>query len=160
MFIALKLLTLIIVANGAPIIAADLLRARWSAPLDRGLHLPDGQALFGSAKTWRGLISALVFTVGCAVLLGLPAVLGALIAAGAMLGDLTSSFIKRRLHVASSGRALGLDQIPESLLPLLAVQSYVPLSAARISVLVLLFVALELLLSRVLFKLHLRNRPY
>jgi len=160
MLIELKLLALIIVANGAPIIVADVLRAHWAAPVDGGLRLANGQTLFGAAKTWRGLASAFVFTIPCALLLDLPALVGVLMAGGAMLGDLTSSFIKRRLRVASSGRALGLDQIPESLLPLLAAQSFVELSATQIIVLVLAFVLIELLLSRVLFKLRLRNRPY
>lgn len=77
-----------------------------------------------------------------------------------MLGDLVSSFIKRRLRVAPSNQTLGLDQIPESLLPLLAVQAYADLSATRIVALVLSFIVIELLLSRLLFKLHLRDRPY
>ena len=160
MLIELKLLALIVVANGAPIIAADVLRARWASPLDGGLRLRDGQALFGAAKTWRGLVSAFVFTVPCAVLLGLPALAGVLMATAAMLGDLLSSFIKRRLRIASSGRALGLDQFPESLLPLLAVQPLIELSVWSISGLALAFAVIELLLSRILFKLHLRNRPY
>jgi len=160
MLIQLELLALIIIANGAPIIVADVLRTRWARPVDGGLHLPGGRALFGPAKTWRGLVSALVFTTLGALLLGLPARVGVLIAASAMLGDLASSFIKRRLSIAPSNQALGLDQIPESLLPLLAVQSFIALSAVQIVVLVLSFVVLELLVSRVLFKLHLRNRPY
>jgi hypothetical protein len=160
MLIELKLLALLIVANGAPIIVADVLRAHWATPVDCGLRLADGQALFGSAKTWRGLAGAFVFTVPCALLLGLPANIGVLMAAGAMLGDLISSFVKRRLRFESSNQALVLDQIPESLLPLLAVQAFIALSLAQIVVLVLAFMVLELLLSRVLFKLHLRNRPF
>ena len=35
-------------------------------------------------------------------------------------GDLFSSFVKRRLDLASSSMAIGLDHIPESFFPLLA----------------------------------------
>jgi hypothetical protein len=38
----------------------------------------------------------------------------------AMLGDLFSGFVKRRLGMGPSDKALGLDYVPESLLPLLA----------------------------------------
>jgi CDP-2,3-bis-(O-geranylgeranyl)-sn-glycerol synthase len=160
MLIELKLLALIIIANGAPIIVGDVLGMRWNGPVDGGLRLRDGRALFGPAKTWRGLVSAFLFTVPCTLVFGLPVWAGVLISAGAMLGDLLSSFIKRRLAVAPSNQALGLDQVPESLLPLLALQSSFELSVLQIATLVLAFVVIELLLSRVLFKLHLRNRPY
>jgi len=38
---------------------------------------------------------------------------GTLVATFAMAGDLFSSFVKRRLHLASSRMAIGLDHIPE-----------------------------------------------
>jgi CDP-2,3-bis-(O-geranylgeranyl)-sn-glycerol synthase len=160
MLIQLKLLALLLIANGAPIVVGDVLHRRWVYPVDGGLRLPDGQALFGPAKTWRGLLSVLVFTVPCGMLLGFTESIGVLLAGGVILGDLTSSFIKRRLRIAPSNQALGLDQIPEALFPLLAVQGYVALNAGQIMMLVLAFIVIELLLSRLLFKLHLRDRPY
>jgi hypothetical protein len=77
-----------------------------------------------------------------------------------MAGDLLSSFCKRRLGRAPSSRATGLDQIPESLLPLLACPQALALTVADILVGCGLFFAGELLLSRLLFKLRLRERPY
>jgi len=78
----------------------------------------------------------------------------------AMSGDLFSSFVKRRLGRPPSSRAIGLDQVPESLLPLLACTFFLPLSFLDVIVTLLLFFVGELALSRVLFKLHIRNRPY
>lgn len=92
--------------------------------------------------------------------MGLPAELGALAAAAAMSGDLLSSFIKRRLNIAASGQALGLDQIPESLLPLLLLRDELNLADRDIFIIVVDFLVLELLLSRLLFWLHIRERPY
>lgn len=155
-----KILFLIVVANGAPIAASDLMRVRFNATLDGGARFFDGQPIFGGSKTWRGLISAFLLTVLGALILGLPWQAGVLIATGAMVGDLLSSFIKRRLSIPPSGMVLGLDQIPESLLPLLAVRHYVEFGVWQIAALVAAFIAIDLLLSRVLFKLHLRNRPY
>ena len=77
-----------------------------------------------------------------------------------MAGDLFSSFCKRRLGLPPSSRASGLDQIPESLLPLLACRDLLGLAAADIAACVVLFVVGEVVLSRVLFALRLRDRPY
>jgi CDP-2,3-bis-(O-geranylgeranyl)-sn-glycerol synthase len=56
--------------------------------------------------------------------------------------------------------ALGLDQIPESLLPALALKTRLGLTAWDIAGVVFAFILLELLLSRLLFGLRLRDRPY
>ena len=77
-----------------------------------------------------------------------------------MVGDCLSSFIKRRLHLPSSARALGLDQIPESLLPLLGVWHQFSLTLEGIALTVAGFFILELGLSRILYKLHIRKHPY
>jgi CDP-2,3-bis-(O-geranylgeranyl)-sn-glycerol synthase len=82
------------------------------------------------------------------------------VGAFAMLGDLVSSFAKRRLGRATSSQALGLDQIPESLFPLLAVHQRLGLQAWDIALLVGAFLVLELWLSRLLFRLGLREQPY
>ncbi len=78
----------------------------------------------------------------------------------AVVGDLLSSFVKRRMGLPSSSMALGLDQIPESLLPLLGAWLFVPLSLLDVLVGVAAFFAGELILSRILFHLNLRERPY
>jgi CDP-2,3-bis-(O-geranylgeranyl)-sn-glycerol synthase len=77
-----------------------------------------------------------------------------------MVGDLLSSFLKRRLHLASSSKATGLDQIPESLFPLLACRSALSLTTLDIAVGCAIFFAGEILLSRLFFWLRLRDRPY
>jgi CDP-2,3-bis-(O-geranylgeranyl)-sn-glycerol synthase len=77
-----------------------------------------------------------------------------------MAGDLLSSFIKRRLGLAPSSQAIGLDQIPESLIPLLACRQAVGLSFTDIIMGAAIFLVTELTLSRVLFRFHFRERPY
>lgn len=156
----LKLLALLAVANGAPLLGRLLLRDRLAWPLDAGARFLDGRPLFGSSKTVRGMVLALALTPLAAWLLGLGGTAGALIAAWAMLGDLVSSFIKRRLGRPPSSQALGLDQIPESLLPLLAVRRQYALTAIEVAGLVAAFLVLELLLSQILYRLRLREQPY
>ena len=71
-----------------------------------------------------------------------------------------SSFAKRRLNVPASGRALGIDQIPEALFPLLACRSMLGLDGWSIVVLVVLFGLSGILISPVMFRLGLRETPY
>ncbi|MBK8899238.1 MAG: CDP-archaeol synthase [Candidatus Competibacteraceae bacterium] len=158
--IELKLLLLILIANGTPIMAASICGAWGARPLDGGRVLADGYRWLGDSKTWRGVLLAPLATGVAALFLLLPADIGIAVGAGAMLGDLLSSFIKRRLGLESSSMALGLDQIPEVLLPLLMVAGGLELSWSAIAWTVAGFVALELALSPVFFRLGIRNRPY
>lgn len=154
------LLLLIVAANGAPVVATRLLGERGAHPLDGGRVLADGHRLFGHSKTWRGVLAATLTTSIGATLLDWPWLLGVTVSLAAMLGDLLSSFIKRRLGMASSSMAPGLDQIPESLLPSLAVAGSLGLSGWAIFWIVLGFVVLEVTLSPVFYWLGVRNRPY
>lgn len=154
------LLLLLIAANGAPILVAWLLRRRWSWPLDAGLVLGDGRPLLGSHITWRGVVAAVLATSLLAWLLGLGAGLGALIGLMAMAGDALSSFIKRRLGLKPGDKATGLDQIPESLLPLLAVADPCGLPWPDIALLVVSFTLFDMAISGPLYRLHLRRRPH
>ena len=159
-FLILQLLILLAVANGTPVLAKTILGDRLARPLDGGTVFVDGRPLFGPAKTIRGIVLALLATPLAAALMGLPWRLGALVAALAIAGDLFSSFVKRRLGLPSSSMAIGLDQIPESLFPLLAARLLVPVSFLDVIVGVAIFFAGELVLSRILFHLNLRDRPY
>jgi hypothetical protein len=156
----LKLFILLVVANGAPIVARKLLGNIYGCPLDGGWRLPDGQSLFGDSKTGRGIVAALFACVAVALMLGLTAHIGLTIAAFAMLGDLLSSFIKRRLRKPPGTRFIGLDQVPESLLPLLMLQSQLNLNVLTISILVVAFVVFDLALSRILYYMHIRKNPH
>lgn len=158
--IELELLLLILIANGVPVVAAAVC-GNWGArPLDGGRLLADGRRVLGDSKTWRGVLLAPLATGASAALVGLPAGVGVVVGGAAMLGDLLSSFVKRRLGVPSSGMMVGVDQIPEALLPLLAVAGEYALTWPAISWIVAGFVVLELALSPIFFRLGIRNRPY
>jgi CDP-archaeol synthase len=79
---------------------------------------------------------------------------------GRMAGDLFSSFLKRRMKLPPSSRAIGLDQVPESLFPLLACRRPFSLTAFDTVVTVMAFFIGEILISRILYKFRLRDRPY
>jgi CDP-2,3-bis-(O-geranylgeranyl)-sn-glycerol synthase len=64
------------------------------------------------------------------------------------------------MGLAPSSRATGLDQIPESLLPLVASRLVVAVTLADIVAGAIIFLGGSMILSRVLFALRLRDRPY
>ena len=156
----LKFVLLLAIANGTPVLAEKLLGRFLSYPLDAGKTFIDGRPLFGSSKTIRGIVVAVLATSACAPVLGVAWTIGFLVGLAAMAGDLLSSFIKRRIGRPPSSRALGLDQIPESLLPALACKSLLALTVADVVLVVALFSIGELILSRLLFKMHIRKEPY
>ena len=156
----LQLMVLLTLANGAPVVAKKIFGNRFAAPLDFGATFFDGRPLFGQSKTFRGIVVAVLATTAGASLIGLDPIIGLTVAGAAMAGDLFSSFVKRRLNRPPSSQALGLDQIPESLLPMLACRDALSLTAIDIALGIAVFFAGELVLSRLLFYAHLRDEPY
>jgi CDP-2,3-bis-(O-geranylgeranyl)-sn-glycerol synthase len=158
--LTIKVLFLLLLANGTPVIVKKLLGSRLAFPLDSGKKFVDGKALFGHSKTVRGIISSVLVTSVGAVLIGYSTHTGALFATASLSGDLVSSFIKRRLNIPPSSRALGLDQLPESILPLLFCWQALDLDMPTAMTIVLIFFWGELVLSLILFRLNIRDHPY
>lgn len=155
-----KALILLIVANGTPVLAWYLLGRRFDWPVDGGRRAADGRPWLGAAKTFRGILLSVAATAAAAAALDLDWTLGVGFAALAMSGDLLSSFIKRRLGMASSSRAPGLDQIAEAALPLLGYAAALKLQNWDILLLVAAFWLTDALLSRLLYVMRIRKRPY
>lgn len=91
-------------------------------PLDMNLRFLDGKPLLGTGKTFKGTFFG-IFTGGIvATLLGgvFPeavnllsseyAMLGVLLAIGAVIGDAVASFIKRRMNIPRGKEVILLDQ--------------------------------------------------
>ncbi len=156
----LKTFVLLSVANGAPVLAKRLLGAHLAQSIDGGAHCADGRPWLGPSKTFRGVFASIITTTATAPLIGITWQLGLLTAITAMTGDLMASFVKRRLGYLPSERALGLDQVPESLLPAIAIAPFLPLSLYDITAVVFLFSLASPIASRLLFHLGIRDRPY
>lgn len=157
---ALSVLVLLGVANFAPILATRLFGQRWAAPLDGGAVLSDGRPLFGAGKTIRGIVLSILCTAAAAPLLHVGIAVGMFIAAASMAGDLLASFFKRRMGLPAHARAPGLDQVPEALLPLILLASGGCLRWRDAAYIAVAFVVLDVVLSRVLYRLHVRDSPY
>lgn len=155
-----KLLLLIGVANGTPVLVKKVLGSLWSFPLDGCHTFIDQKPVFGPSKTIRGFVFSLAITAACSPVLAVSWHVGLVIAATAMAGDLLSSFIKRRLGRPSSSMALGLDQVPESLFPMVAAHYLLEVSWFSVVVVTVLFFVLELTSSKILYRLKIRNEPY
>lgn len=109
---ALKFIFPAYCANATPVLAGGGTR------MDFGKNFIDGKRVFGNNKTFRGFFFgwSVGFTVG--VIEGLvfgfdnfPLLFSALIPLGALLGDLTGAFIKRRIGIAPGGLLPIVDQV-------------------------------------------------
>jgi len=150
----LQSVSLIVVANGGPVLFERLMGPHFAGPIDAGIILRDGHPLLGPSKTWRGLAAAIFLTALAAVLISLPWRAGGLVAVCAMGGDCLSSFVKRRLGLEARSIAFGLDQVPESLLPALASAAYLPLGPVDVFAIVSVFTIGHWAISRLV-----RERP-
>lgn len=142
---AARALLLLILANSLPWIAGRALGERWTAPLDLGFNLPDGRRVLGSHKTWRGIVVA---GAGCAIaswLFGLRWWTGIAFAVLSLIGDALSSLCKRRLGLVPGSNVLLLDQLPEAVLPLVALRSSLGLDAMAIAAVATVFTLLDVL---------------
>jgi len=97
-------------------------------PIDFGRTLGDRERLFGDGKTWRGLAGGTLSGAFLGLLLTAPFNLfapnstwsfgpvgvafgaSAVLAFGALLGDLAGAFLKRRMHKPRGAKAPVLDQ--------------------------------------------------
>jgi CDP-archaeol synthase len=154
------LVFLVMLANATPLIVQKVLRQRYSQPIDGDCRFIDGRPLLGRAKTLRGVACAIVVTTAVAPVVGLGWKIGLLVGSLAMVGDLFSSFVKRRLGRSSSSPILGIDQIPESLFPLLACIYPLSLTITDVAIGVAIFFVGELVVSRLLYAFDLRDPPY
>jgi CDP-2,3-bis-(O-geranylgeranyl)-sn-glycerol synthase len=109
---ALKFIFPAYCANGTPVLAGGGTR------MDFGKNFIDGKRIFGNNKTFRGFFFG--WGVGFAVGLmegfafgfqNFPVWFSLLIPLGALLGDLTGAFIKRRIGIAPGGLLPIVDQI-------------------------------------------------
>jgi len=106
---ALKFLFPAYCANAAPVLGGG------GQSMDFGRNLFDGKRIFGANKTFKGFFFGLGIGVGVGVveclLFGYPWLFAVLTPLGALLGDLTGAFAKRRLSIAPGGLLPIVDQI-------------------------------------------------
>src|SRR5665647_360581 len=109
---ALKFIFPAYCANGTPVLAGG------GTSMDFGRNFVDGKRIFGNNKTFRGFFFGWGVGFGVGLVEGLvfgfesyPVLFALLIPLGALLGDLTGAFIKRRIGIAPGGLLPIVDQV-------------------------------------------------
>jgi CDP-2,3-bis-(O-geranylgeranyl)-sn-glycerol synthase len=111
-FAALKFIFPAYCANATPVLAGG------GPKMDFGRNFYDGKRIFGNNKTFRGFFFGWAVGIGVGLIEGLvfgfqnyPVLFSVLIPLGALLGDLTGAFIKRRIGIAPGGLLPIVDQV-------------------------------------------------
>lgn len=106
---ALKFIFPAYCANAIPVLTGGGLS------MDFGKTLPDGRPVFGKNKTFRGFLAGLAIgtVAGLAESYAFDYTIpfGFLVSLGALMGDLTGAFVKRRLSIQPGGLLPVVDQI-------------------------------------------------
>jgi CDP-2,3-bis-(O-geranylgeranyl)-sn-glycerol synthase len=148
-------------ANATPVLAGG------GRPMDFGKNLPDGKRVLGKNKTFRGFFFG--WAIGIFVGLVEGAVFGfasysvlfsIITPLGALLGDLTGAFVKRRLNIASGGLLPVVDQVD---FVVGALVFALPLAIVywQLAVAVLIITPpIHLLTNYVAYKLKLKSNPW
>ena len=151
---------MLLIVNGAPILAARSMGSRFARPIDAGRLGSDGRRLLGQAKTWRGVVASLFMAAVIGVMIGWALLVSIGFSISAMIGDCLASWLKRRKGLQPSEQAVGLDHIPEAFFPVLFLLMLGLVSVTALLMIPIVFFLLAISLSRVLYILHLRKRPY
>jgi len=154
------------VANAAPVLLGG------GRPLDGGRLWRDGRPILGGHKTLRGVLSALILgtLTGAAQayisqnipvdLPGFSPSIGLLQSLGAILGDLSTSFLKRRLGLKPGSMLPLLDQLS---FILAAIALSYPLqrpTPSRIVAILLLTLLLHPLTNYIAYLIGLKSNPW
>jgi len=150
-------------ANAIPVITGGGL------PLDFGKNFFDGRPIFGKNKTFRGFFSGLAVgtTVGFVESAFFdysvnPIAFGLLLSLGALFGDLTGAFVKRRLGLSPGDLLPVVDQVDFIIgailfsLPI-CLQT---LSCGLIITVLIVTLPLHLLTNFAAYKLGLKGNPW
>jgi len=128
-------------------------------PLDRGLSWRDGRPLLGGHKTLRGcvvgiLAGALVGSLQGRFLAGLAQ------GVGAIVGDLISSFFKRRLGIPPGDSFPLLDQLDFIVVAVLLSQPFVSASLEKIAVIMVVTVPIHYAMNYVSWLTKMKEHPW
>lgn len=142
--------------NGAPVIFGG------GRPIDFGRSFSDGERIFGDHKTIRGFLSGLLVgaLVGCAasVFFGSSVFEIAVAAsAGALLGDLSGAFIKRRLKIKPGDPLPLVDQLDFVLGAVVAVSFVSELTIGTLLILFCVTPPIHLFTNMCAYKLGLKS---
>lgn len=168
------------IANVMPIFTARIPAfKRFDTPMDFGRTF-HGKRIFGSHKTWRGLISGIVFGTLFLALqqlavahsgwlqdvtsqidyASLPTlILGPLFAIGALGGDAIESFFKRQRGIAPGKGWFPFDQTDYIIGGAIATMPFVTLSLMQYTILIVLWLAVHVASTALGYYIGVKDSP-
>ncbi len=175
LFLVLQLVYLLVpaaFANMAPPLTKPLLSRLAQSPIDGGLKFR-GRPVLGSHKTWGGTLMGILAGILAAFIQHLLspsfsmlelvdysdwAVIGLLLGAGAIIGDLVKSFLKRQLNIKPGQTWVPFDELDFIIGALVFLSPYY--FAGWINTFLILAVAFigHILINLIGFYLHIRKR--
>jgi uncharacterized protein len=155
----LKLLSLLWLVNFTPPLLSFFFDKKFNLPVDLNKTCIDQKPFLGPHKTWRGLFGALFCGSLLAFLWDFTLWVGFFTALLSMLGDLLSSFTKRRLDKPSGRNFPVLDQFFEGALPFLLLSPYFNIGFFRTALLIIIF-CIGSYIGSVFYKDILLRKPF
>ncbi|MBI2415338.1 MAG: CDP-archaeol synthase [Candidatus Kerfeldbacteria bacterium] len=164
-------------ANMSPVLIAK--HWQWLAqPIDGG-HQLFGQPIFGSNKTWRGLLVGTLFGGALFSIQKLLAIIfpkflelgvydyrlfpwwfGFAFGAAALLSDLIKSFFKRRFRIAPGALWFPFDQVDYLIGPTLLIHWFYPVNALTWLIVLSLGIILHVVVNRLGYRWHFKATPW
>lgn len=162
-------------ANMAPVIVRNFFK-KLAVPVDFGKELGN-MPIFGEHKTYRGLIFGVLFAIAITFLQYLLyranflpqlaivdysnwLLLGALLGAGAMTGDLAKSFFKRRLNIDSGKPFIPFDQMDFIIGALLFSYPIANISFEKMGIILLISFVLHIIVNHIAFYTGIRKEKW
>ena len=167
------------IANMVPILAAKApLLKKYSYPLDFNKTFR-GKRILGDHKTIRGILTGVVFGVGVVLLQQYlygesetirdivsidyndinPFILGTLLSLGALLGDATRSFFKRRVGIKPGGTWFPFDQLDYIVGGIVFTMPYVALTLEEYMILIITWFILHPASTITAYLIGMKEKP-
>ncbi len=140
-------------ANSAPVALGG------GPPLDGGEKWLDGKPFLGSHKTLRGSVVGVLAGLLIGLLQG-NALAGLAQGFGAILGDLLSSFLKRRWDFEPGASAPVLDQLDFILVAIILSQPFIRATLQEMVIIILVTVPIHYLSNYLSWLLKMKEHPW
>jgi len=140
-------------ANAAPVALGG------GPPLDGGEKWLDGKPFLGSHKTFRGCVVGITIGLLIGALQG-KIYIGLTQGFGAILGDLLSSFLKRRWDIAPGGGFPLLDQLDFIIMAIIISQPYTHASFLEMFIILVVTVPIHYFMNYVAWIAKLKENPW
>ncbi|MFH1126760.1 MAG: CDP-2,3-bis-(O-geranylgeranyl)-sn-glycerol synthase [archaeon] len=157
------------IANPTPVIVGG------KTPLDFNRKFFDNNPIFGKGKTWRGTFFGILagtaaayiqiqiqssYDLGAFSLTEMTLPLGFLLSSGAIIGDITKSFLKRRINIKRGSELPLFDQLDFIIGALIFASFVTEITLRTIIILVIITPVIHRLANILAYRLKLKNVPW